>query len=320
MRYLAFFLTALLLSGSALANGAPARVQFAFHNAFLMNLHHFLYDSASLDGKRARPEWQHVTDAEDLRVLGEAAAFYKANYASRDLLFDEGMNQIKMALSVADGRRSADGLALPAELIALLNRAAPAYARTLWPLHEAANRRWIRQAAALDATFGAPIEESIEHLMAHPFPAQPIRIDVVYQTGTWAGAYTSEKPMQAVLPSARADYQGFAALEMLYHEAAHIGANAAIIAAIDANLKARGRPADTGLWHAVHFYTVGHAVREVLGRHAIAYQPYGQRNGVYARGFAAFMPAIETAWLPWLQGHTSFATGASEMVGRLPPP
>jgi hypothetical protein len=320
MRFLAVFVTALLLCGSALANTTSPRVQFTFYNGFLMNLHHFLYDSASLDGKRARPEWQHVTDADDLRILGEATAFYKANYASRDLLFDEGMNRIKMALSVADDRLSADGLALPAELAALLNRAAPAYARTLWPLHAAANRRWIRQAAALDATFGAQIEAVIERLMAHPFPARPIRIDVVYQTGTWAGAYTSEAPMQAVLPSARADYQGLAALEMLYHEAAHIDANTAIIAAIDANLKASGRPADTGLWHAVHFYTVGHAVRDVLGRHAIAYQPYGERNGVYKRGFAAFMPAIETAWLPWLQGRSSFATGASEMVGRLPPP
>lgn len=320
MRYLSTFLIALLLSGSALANAASGRVQFAFHNGFLMNLHHFLYDSASLDGKPARPEWQQITDAADLRILREATAFYKANYTGRDLLFDDGMNRIKMALSVADGRRSADALALPAELIALLNRAAPVYARTLWPLHEAANRQWIRQATALDAAFGAQVEERIERLLAHPFPARPIRVDVVYQTGTWAGAYTSEEPMQSVLPSARADYRGMAALEMLYHEAAHINANGAVIAAIDANLKASGRPADTGLWHAVHFYTVGYAVRDVLGRHAIAYQPYGERNGVYKRGFGAFMPAIEAAWVPWLQGHTSFEASASEMVRRLPPP
>jgi len=319
MRYLAF-LVALLLSGSALANAAAGRVQFAFHNGFLMNLHHFLYDSASLDGKHARPEWQHITDADDVRILSEATAFYKANYAGRDLVFDDAMNRIKMALSVADSQRNADALALPAERGALLTRVAPVYARTLWPLHQAANRQWIRQAAALDAAFGPQVEASIERWMAHPFPARPIRVDVVYHTGTWAGAYTSEKPMQSVLPSARADYQGFAALEMLYHEAAHIDANGAVIAAIDANLKASGRPADTGLWHAVHFYTVGYAVREVLERHAIGYQPYGERNGVFKRGFSAFMPAIEAAWLPWLQGHTSFAAGASDMIGRLPPP
>jgi len=320
MRYFAAFLVAFLLSAPARANAAPGRVQFAFHNGFLMNLHHFLFDSASLDGKRPRPEWQQVTDPADLRVLGEATAFYKANYAHRDLVFDDGMNRIKMALSVADGQRSADALALPAELIALLNRAAPVYARTLWPLHEAANRQWIRQTAALDAAFGPQVEASIERMLAHPFPAQPIRVDVVYQSGTWAGAYTSEKPMHSVLPSARADYQGLAALEMLYHEAAHIDANGAVIAAIDAHLKASARPADTGLWHAVHFYTVGYAVRDVLGRRAIAYQPYGERNGVYKRGFSEFMPAIEAAWLPWLQGHTSFETAASAMVARLPPP
>jgi hypothetical protein len=321
MRIFAVLAFAIVFGGPALAANAPVlktntRVQFVFHNAFLMNLHHFLYDAATLGSRPARAEWQLVSEPADKLVLDEALAYYRTNYASSHV-FDENMTAMKSALSVADDLRSPGALALPPALRAVLERAAPVYARTIWPVHERANGQWIRQAAALDAVFGADAEAGIERHMGHAFPTKAIRVDVVYYSGNREGAYTMG---HTVLSSARADYQGMAALEMLYHEAAHIDVNDTVIEAINAQLKAAGRAPDRGLWHAVHFYTVGQVAKEVLKRRAnIDYQPYADKNGLFKGPFfAAFVPVIEGAWRPYMQGELSFKDAVQGMVERLP--
>ena len=316
MRLLATLFLALLCSANASARDAE-RVHYDFHSAFLMNLHHFLYDSATVGKRGPRAEWQLVTAPADQLALEQAAAWYKVHYAGSDLLFDADMIAIDVALSTDDARRSAIGLHLAPELIAVLDRAAPAYAHSIWPLHDQSNRRWIGQASALDAVFGAQIESGIARALAHPFPGRPVRVDVVYYSGYWAGAYTRDA---VVTPSAQVSYQGLAALEMLYHETAHIKVGDALIGAIDARLKANGRPEDKGgLWHAVHFYTVGEVVRQVLKKRAnIDYQTYADKEGVYRRGsFAAFVPLLNDVWRPYLQGKGNFQESVNAMVDRL---
>lgn len=104
-----------------------------------------------------------------------------------------------------------------------------------------------------ERTIGAQVQAGIEHFLNHRFQTTPIRVDVVVATGSRNGGYTDT---QTVLPSWRADYQGLAALEMLYHEATHIDVADKVTEAIDAELKAKHRSGDS-LWHAVQFYTVG---------------------------------------------------------------
>lgn len=317
MRKLSVLLMAVVLSGPACA--APdSRVQFEFHSSFLLNLHHFLYDSATRGKKRGpSAQWQHVRTPADRIALEEAAAFYARNYLDSALLGDE-MNQIKVALSVEDTRQSVRGLALPAALSAVLERAAPAYARTIWPVHERANRLWIRQTAALDTAFGEQIEGTIERQLRRAFPAR-IRVDAVFDTGTYEGAYTSDQPQQAIIPSNRADYQGFAALEMLYHEATHTGVIDSVVEALDARLKVTGRSSESMLWHAVHFYTVGEVVKDVLKQRAnIAYLPYADQGGLFNRAWGDFVPLLSTIWRPYLEGQSTFEDAANAMVDRLP--
>lgn len=318
MRRAAFMFAALLFSLSAVGAPVARDPQIAFHNAFLMNLHHFLYDTAMLPGQAQRPQLRALADA-DRAALNQAAAFYKAHYASSDLLFDDNMTRLKAALSTDDSRQHADGLALPPALIDVLNQAAPVYARTLWPLHQRSNARWISQVRALDAVFGAEIRRDLARHLAHALPSAVVRVDLVYHSGTRTGAYTSEEPLQSVIPSARADYQGLAALEMLYHELVHTGTIDSVTAAIDSKLAASGKAPDTGLWHAVHFYTVGETVRLAYQRRAIAYQTYADSTGVYQRGFGAFLPAIDANWRPWMQGQGSFDGAVSAMVEQVAP-
>jgi hypothetical protein len=320
MRNFAAFLLASLLSLPVFAGQPGERVQFAFHSHFLLNLHHFLYDSATLGKYGPRVEWQAVSDPADKAALEQAAAHYSKTYARSDV-FDPDMDKVKLALSVAaDDRQTLAGLALAPELAAVLERAAPAYARSIWPIHDRANRQWIRQVTALDAVFGQQVESAIERHLRHGFPSKPARIDVVFQTGDRLGAYTSDdEPMQTVMPSARADYQGLAALEMLYHEVTHMRVNAAVIDAINSSLKAAGREDDKGLWHAVHFYTVGAAVKDAYQKRGIAYLPYADQAGIYSRApFKSFAPLLADIWQPYMQGKSSFDQATRAMAAALP--
>lgn len=339
MRTIPFALTAALLavqavaavpakaarqaSAPAAAQPAPSRtptpamqrVSFAFHSAFLLNLHHFLFDLArhpdQCDALAAR---LHAAPA-DAAVLRDAVAFYRNHYAERDLLFDEGMAAIKRTLSVDDARRDPVGLDLPDGLGAVLARAAPVYARLAWPTDDAANRAWIAGVQRLDARYGAAVQGAVERGLGSPFPRTPLRVDLVAETGKRQGAYTDT---QAVIPSGRPSYQGLAALEMLYHEASHVQGTDLLEREIGQRLRAAGRSTDSELWHALQFATVGAATAAALGRDGIAYRPYADQAGLFARPWAGFAPLIETDWLAWLDGRESMGVALDRMVARLP--
>jgi hypothetical protein len=123
------------------------------------------------------------------------------------------------------------------------------------------------------------VQAGIERDLGAPFPVAPVRDDVVFNTGTRQGAYTDD---QIVMPSSRADYQGLASLEMLYHEASHTTVTAVLEEAISARLKATGRKDDSDLWHVAQFYTVGKVTQDVLARRGLAYRSYADQRGLYA--------------------------------------
>ena len=291
------------------------RLTFAFHSAFLMNLHHFLYDMAVHKEKLAHVEWQITPTQDEITALAKAVNFYAVNYASLEIRDDPPLVSIKRALSVEDSRHDLTGLGLPADLAAVLESVAPVYAKSLWPVHDKSNRAWITQASALDTAYGAEIQTAIEHHMAAQFPSLPIRVDLVFDTGSRQGAYTDE---QTVMPSGRADYQKLASLEMLYHEASHTTVTAPLEEALSARL-GTGRNRDSDLWHVVQFYTVGAVTRDVLAKHGeLGYQPYADKRGLYKGYWSPLMPAVETAWPDHMAGKTDLQQAVRQMVDRLP--
>ncbi|MFL6656778.1 MAG: hypothetical protein ACJ8GW_01800 [Massilia sp.] len=322
MRKILLLLLTMHLVGAAAASPATHavpvhRVRFAFHNAFLMNLHHFLYDMAVHKDKLQGLAWGSAPSEDEMRVLRGAVDFYRSNYAKLDLLDDATMVGIRHALSVDDARRTAAGLPLSPALAQVLDAVAPVYARTLWSIHENSNRAWIAQARALDTVFGAEIQAGIEGHMGAAFPRTPIRDDVVFNTGTRQGAYTDE---QTVMPSDRADYQGLAALEMLYHEASHTTVTVPLEQAIAARMEASGRKGESDLWHVAQFYTVGAVTRDVLARRArLDYQPYADKRGLYSGYWAPLAPVVESVWRAHMDGKISLQEAAKGMVDRLPP-
>ncbi|MBW8902328.1 MAG: hypothetical protein JF619_30405, partial [Massilia sp.] len=121
-----------------------ATLRFEFHSAFLMNLHHFLVDAARHPGRIDTVSWSVPPTAAELATMHEAVAFYASSFGQRDLLFDDELRDIKHALAHADdARQRADGLGLPPALAAVLDRAAPIYARCLWTSQDRINQDWI---------------------------------------------------------------------------------------------------------------------------------------------------------------------------------
>lgn len=267
------------------ASFAHGRVRFDYHSGFLMNLHHALYNLAT-HPKLAEALLARATPAEAADVQA-ALGFYRRQYGERDLMFDPDMAAIKRALSVDDdARRDPHGLALPAGHADALARAAPAYARLAWADDDAANRAWIVRARELDARYGAAVQAAVERGLASGFPAAPVRVDLVLETGVRQGGYTDT---QVVIPAGRANYQDLAALEMLYHEAAHVESADRLDKAIAVRAAARGRDTDSQLWHVLQFYTVGAAVTEVLARDHVAYLQYAERQGLFKGPFASYV-------------------------------
>lgn len=309
---------------AASATVAPAqRLRFDYHSSFLMNLHHFLLDASRRKTALTADQAECRLDEAELHALNQARAFYSTQFERRHPLFDEGLSAIKQALRQAeDGRRQAQGLkGLPEALAQQLDAAAPGYGRCIWPAHEASNRRWIEQARALDARFGAAVQARLERQLAQAFTRQPLRTDLVWATGTYEGAYSSDEPEHVLMPSGRSDYQGDAALEMLYHEASHVGVMRPLFRSTAAALKATPRPNAQQLWHALQFYTVGLAVQEVLRQDAgREYKSYAEQGDLYrqARWHHA-LPAIQAHWLPWLrEGRPAFADAVAAVVRALP--
>lgn len=301
-----------LFPASAAAASPPAPQQqalrFEFHSSLLMNLHHFLFQRARSASALDTSGWAAQPNAAELQALAQAVAFYQAQYAQLDPLFDAPMAAIKLSLRKAtDARQDASGLGLPEALAEQLNRVAPIYARCLWPQHDASNQTWITQARRLNERHGAAVQARLETQLAHAFTAQPLRTDLVFATGTRQGAYSGVQPEQIVMPSGRPDYQGDASLEMLYHEASHVGVTAPLYEGLDALLQQRLPSAGADqLWHALQFYTVGQAVQREFKQAGIDYQPYAERGQLYRRaGWAKWLPAIEQHWQPWLDGRVA---------------
>ena len=323
-RTLLALLTVFATAGQVVAATVPVpktaagshRVAFAFHSAFLMNLHHFLYNMAVNKEKLAAVEWQSAPAPDELVSLNKAIGFYRAHYAALGIREDPAMVRIKQALSVEDGRRDVTGLGLQPALAGVLGEVGPIYARTIWPLHDKTNQIWIARVNKLDMAFGAEIHAGIEGHLEGRFPRSPVRTDVVFDTGSRQGAYTDE---QIVIPSGRVSYQDLASLEMLYHEASHTSVTEPLEAAIDARLKATGRGDGDDLWHVVQFYTVGEVTRDVLARHGEAgYRPYADKRELYSGYWAPYMPVITTIWRDHMTGKIKLQAAVQQMVDGLP--
>ncbi len=301
------FLSVLFLNSTALyafGHGSTASpALFHFHSGFWLNLHLTLYAQSLPTGKNGaaisgEPNWQ------------AALAFYKANLASRDLNFDEGMRQLKNDLEDQEDAPHLSATAnLNPELAAVLQNVAPFYRRNMWHKADDANRRWIAAITPLVSQYGKQLSTELSRVYQSPWPSEAVRVDVV-NYANWAGAFTTLYPTRITISSIDARNQDNAALEILFHEASH-GIIDKVTNALHAECKKQNvRLPRSDLWHALLFYTTGEAVRGVIA----SYVPYAEANGLWKHSWPMYIDPLKRDWQPYLDGRISFETAISNIV------
>jgi hypothetical protein len=307
---------------------------FELHSGFWVNLHHVLYQQARVKLKLVPARQESVAGSAAFALEGverltaaEAAAwnaavdFYGREYAGRDLVFASDLIILKNRLAEWEAEATLETSGLRPQVVQTLERAAGVYRARWWEAHDRANREWIAAAAPLVREYGVELARQLAAVYDTPWPAEKIRVDVAVQAN-WAGAYTTLDPLRVTMSSRDARNQGWAALEVLFHEASH-GIAARVRDAIARECRARNKPIPRDLWHALLFYTTGDVVRRAVrlpasaGKPGEAYQTYAQRHGLYTRGWQNFERLLERYWQPYLDGRVEFERAVTRMVAAL---
>lgn len=303
---LAILICAVAVPASA---SPPVLVRFSADD-FWLNLHHFLYVLGRAQaGMRdaARPEVAGAPIEQDKGLASltpdeqsawrEAVTFYANGPSKQDTVFDDELVAVTGALAhVGDAGTLEDAPGVPAEIAAVLRRAAPVYRKAWWPSHQRANHAWVADTQKLVDQHGADIVAYLTRIYQLPWPADGYPVHVCAYTN-WAGAYSTTGPL-LVISSVDETAPGPAALETVFHEASHQWDDAML-----AKLEEIGKSMDTrvprGLTHAMIWMTAGEAVRRLIP----GYVPIAEAGGLWERDAnPRLRPLLEKAWRPYLAG------------------
>jgi hypothetical protein len=302
---------------------------FEFHSGFWINLHHFLYEQALLR-KRAAGSGQTANSAtnpknqlssEQQQLWNSALDYYRDAMIKRDLLLDREMMTINDQLAESEGAPDLSKSGLSSDLIKFLESVAPIYRAHWWPRHDRANRFWIAVVTPMVKQFSQTLIKQLTAAYKAKWPTDLIRVDVV-EYANWAGAYTTFDRTDKVHITISTDpgNQGFAALELLFHEASHwmvSPGNGAVAEAIARECRAKNKPIPDGLWHAIIFYTAGEVTKRNLSEYGVSdYTPVAYR-GLYARAWPNLQRPLELYWQPYLEGTVDFDKAMSNLINAL---
>ena len=298
---------------------ARSTAKFIFHSQIRTNLYHLLLNWAWFDLGEA-PFWSPVILEREAGFAelspGDRARWQKAvdavaqRISKRSVLFDEGLIAVRAHMA---GALALD--AVPAEdraIAVAVERALDLYERTWWPAHRRWNRAWVEALVPTLQQTEVMMTTRLAATYGGTWPADKLPIDVSAYVAP-LGAYSTGG---RVTITSRADgYRMPFALEMVMHEASHLGSlEPALREAIDQAFAAEGRKPPEGLWHDLIFYTSGEIARiafaEIRGAGAPAYRHYGEMTGVYGRGNArwgSMLPILDKTWAPFVASSSSDA-------------
>ncbi|HXU46892.1 MAG TPA: hypothetical protein VN783_15290 [Thermoanaerobaculia bacterium] len=325
----ALLLSALLLGSCAGSRGSlppeppavPRHPLFAFRAGFWVSLHHHLRGEARRldlvkEGKlEPEPDPASLPPAERSAWEG-ALAIYARTMATRDLVFDPGMAEIKNALAGVGGAAhlpAADLPALPPEVRTALELAAPVYRARLWPEHERLARAWIAEMAPLVDRFGPAIAPRVAAANRTYWPAEPIPVEIVPEAGP-NGAYTTSPPTRTSISSRDPGYRGLSGLEMLFHESSHAWGRA-LSESLAAEAKRQGVEIHRDLWHGVLFYTAGDHEAGARTRRRAGLRSLRRQEGPLAGRLAA-VPRADRTRLARVAGRRSLLRNSRAGSGR----
>jgi hypothetical protein len=301
------------------ALSANAQERFQLQSNFWVSLHQTLLDAGQ--NNRLVVADGLMRDAE--RSIWNAAVLtYRARYTDRMPFLDDELIRINDALSTAG---EAIPAGFPEEITKALATSSVVYRKYFWTDDDRVNRFWITTVEGLLRDAGEELAKEHARVYGVPFPAR-VRVDVAPRAGPF-GAYTSDhNGVHTVISSRDPSYQGFAALEMLLHEASHaiVGpASGQIGPEINQKAVEKRLLAPRQLWHAVIFYTSGELTRRALKARGVDYTPYAYKQNMWERTFNGLREPLETFWQSYLEGKATRDVALDNIVGVTgiaPPP
>jgi hypothetical protein len=200
----------------------------------------------------------------------------------------------------------------------LLTAATRAYRRCRWPAQDRLNREWIARVKPLLATYELSLADELLRRFAKPWSGLPFRVDLV-NSGGGNSASPGDPPrtLHILASSANPQNQGQAALELVFHEAAHY------LATPDSPLgiALQKAGADAGvtlppdILHEVHFFITGEAVRRAFAQHgAPPYTPWLFALKLFSDPSRA---AVSRTWQGYIDGARSLDEAARDLAGSL---
>jgi hypothetical protein len=307
------------VAGAAERGALESASRFDFHIGAWLSLHHILFE---LGVKKSGPDaWTapgieavdgSTLGANDATVWSAAIDAYRAALAKRDPVRDDELAGLHRALADRGSQPDLGDVVLPGDLRRHLEVAMPIYQSTWWKAHLAASMAWHARVAPVLSHHEDEMAVDLGRLLHQAWPDAATHV-ALCPYANWAGAYSTLGPKRLYVATLDARNQGTAALEILFHEAAH-GLIRTVRDAIGEEAKKQSKQAKD-LWHVVLFVTAG----EVVRRRFPGYVPYGEREGLYAKGpWKTFRAAVESAWRPYLDGKSSFEAATFGMVAALP--
>lgn len=278
---------------------ATAEVErFRMQSNAWVNLNERLFYDATFDA----PDPAGLTETETAAWTAAVEA-YRAWVKKRSPLFDEELKAVSLTLSGTKGRKLPGSI--PEAARKVLEQAMPLYEKEQWAKDDTANRFWISVAQPLLKSCAAELAAAHEKAYGVPFTKRAL-VDASPFGGEFGGYTVGDaESVHTIISSTEPGYAGFAALEMLMHEASH-GVVAPSSGAIGADLARAaaetGRKPQRSLWHALLFYTSGELTRRALAARGVADYRMAIEGRLFDGPFKGMKEPFETHWRAWLDG------------------
>jgi hypothetical protein len=292
-----------------------------YDDEFWLNLHHFLYvlgraENKTRDSSRAAVSGAPADQQQGMALLKpheqalwkDAVRQYAAGPSKRDLVFDDDLSAITVALARARNAKSLAGV--DPSIAELLMRAAPVYRKAWWSRHRAANKAWRADIQSLVKKHGVPVLSFITNAYHMEWSARGYDVHISAYCN-WAGAYSTTGNLLVVSSLYEANH-GTNGLETVFHEGMHQWDDLVDVALKQHGSRAEKRVPDK-LSHALIFFTAGEAVRRVIPEHI----PYADKSGVWQRGMTRERDVLNEIWKPYLDGRGTRDEALAELIKRL---
>jgi hypothetical protein len=301
----------------------PSSIFNFYDDEFWLNLHHFLYvlgraENKTRDSSRAAVSGAPADQQQGMVLLtpneqalwNEAVRQYAAGPGKKDLIFDDPLPAMTMALARARNAKSLGASGVDPAVTEWLMRAAPVYRKAWWPRHRAANKEWRVEIQLLVKKYGVPVLSFITRAYQMDWLAQGYDVHISAYCN-WAGAYSTTGNLLVVSSLYEANH-GPAGLESVFHEGMHQWDDL-VDAALKQQAPQAGQRVLDNLSHALIFFTAGDAVRRVIPDHV----PYADKSGVWQRGMTREREVLNEIWKPYLDGRGTRDEAFAALIKRL---